>query len=489
MKFSIITPTLNSEKSIAYTLNSVFNQAYKNYEHIIVDGGSKDRTLEIVKKHKIKNKIIIKMKSSIYEAINIGIKKSSGEYIIILHSDDILNSDKTLKKIANILNSSKPLVLLGNVCFYNNFVHEKIVRFYSSKNFKTWMMFIGLMPPHTGSIIHRNIFNKYGLYNKKLRIAGDFEFFLRLFVKYKIPFTKLDLIVSRMRTGGVSGENIFAHLKSSKEIIKSFKYNKVKTSFILIYLRSVLKIHQLFNFDQKKINHDFKFKVNKHYQKIGKYDFKILSNLKKIDYNKNFTLSALNLAFLGSYAKGEIIAYNELINWPDGVFAKVLNKKLAKIPGRDVIKKIKIPKNISKITILGNLSENSRIYLQNKFHIKVNHVNLPFGDLKIILKDLKYKITKNEILFITLPTPKQEQVARHLAYYNKYFKIICIGGSINIASGEEKEVPKIFSKFEFIWRLRYDTLRRLKRLFKTFYSYLIATYITKGFRNKNAKII
>ena len=66
------------------------------------------------------------MKSSIYEAINIGIKKSSGEYIIILHSDDILNSDKTLKKIANILNSSKPLVLLGNVCFLTTLFMKKL---------------------------------------------------------------------------------------------------------------------------------------------------------------------------------------------------------------------------------------------------------------------------------------------------------------------------------------------------------------------------
>ena len=84
MKISIITPTLNSEKSIAFTLNSVFNQNYKNFEHIIVDGGSSDKTLEIVNNHKVKKKIIVKKNSSIYEAINIGIKNSKGNYILIL---------------------------------------------------------------------------------------------------------------------------------------------------------------------------------------------------------------------------------------------------------------------------------------------------------------------------------------------------------------------------------------------------------------------
>ena len=88
---------MNSEKSIAFTLNSVFNQNYKNFEHIIVDGGSNDKTLEIVKKHKVK-KIIIKKKSSIYEAINLGIKNAIGDYILILNSDDILNSNFIFKK-------------------------------------------------------------------------------------------------------------------------------------------------------------------------------------------------------------------------------------------------------------------------------------------------------------------------------------------------------------------------------------------------------
>ena len=93
------------------------------------------------------------------------------------------------------------------------------------------------------------------------------------------------------------------------------------------------------------------------------------------------------------------------------------------------------------------------------------------------------------MIFITLPTPKQEQVAKYLKERNLYFKIICIGGSINIASGEEKEVPKYLSKLEFLWRLRYDTFRRISRLINTLAYYLLAILITKKFKNKSAKIL
>ena len=107
MKISIITPTLNSEKTIAYTLNSVFKQNFKKFEHIIVDGGSQDKTIKIIKKHKLKNKKVFLKKSSIYEAINIGIKKSTGDFILILNSDDILNSNSTLKEISEFIEKNK----------------------------------------------------------------------------------------------------------------------------------------------------------------------------------------------------------------------------------------------------------------------------------------------------------------------------------------------------------------------------------------------
>ena len=99
MKISIITVCLNSEKTILFTLNSIRSQTYKRIEHIIVDGGSTDETLSLIKKERLKNsKLFIKKKSSIYNAINFGIKKATGKWTLILHSNDILNDPDVIKK-------------------------------------------------------------------------------------------------------------------------------------------------------------------------------------------------------------------------------------------------------------------------------------------------------------------------------------------------------------------------------------------------------
>ena len=197
----------------------------------------------------------------------------------------------------------------------------------------------------------------------------------------------------------------------------------------------------------------------------------------------------MNLAFLGSYCRGDIKINNYLINWPDGIFSTFIEKKLKKIPGRDLLKDIQIYNGIKKILVLGNLSLLGQNYLKKKFNLPVIHKKLPFGDAKFIIKNLKINLKKDELLLITLPTPKQEIVANHLAERNKHFKIICIGGSVAIASGEEKQVPNSISYFEFLWRLRYDTIRRLNRLVRTFYYFLKGYFFTKKLKNLKINLI
>ena len=197
----------------------------------------------------------------------------------------------------------------------------------------------------------------------------------------------------------------------------------------------------------------------------------------------------MNLAFLGSLSKNEIKLNKHLINWPDGIFSKLYKTKLKKIPGRQVMKDLKINKQIKKIIVLGNLSKKGKIYLKNWFNIPIKHIPLPFGPYEKIIQNLKLKINKNELIFLTLPTPKQEQIADFLRSKNQFYKIICIGGSIGIVSGDEKEVPKFLFYLEFLWRLRYETLRRIKRLLITFYQYSIDLIFIKKIKNTEIKLI
>ena len=485
IKISIITTCFNSDKTIAYCLHSVFSQTYNNIEHILIDGGSNDSTVEILNKHKNKKKkIIIADNTSIYAAINLGISKSTGDYIIILNSDDILNSKYTIENLIEIIKKSKQEVYLGNVVYFNKTSFNSASRYYSAEKFKTWQFIFGNMPPHPGAVIHKSIAKKI-LYDDKYKIASDFNFFVDILYIKKIPFKYINLIITRMRTGGVSGKNLLAHFTSTTEIYKSLKSHNLKANYLLINLRYIIKSFQFF-FMKFRLN---EYKIDKYYKKLVLYDFNIINNIKVLNFKKNFVLSALNLAWLGSYCNNDVKTYKDLIQWPDGVFARKISPLLKKIPGRDLLRNIVLPKKIKKIVVLGELPTISNNYLKKKFKIKISNFKLPYGNIKKIIEKINYKIKKNEIVLITLPTPKQEQIAEHLISKNKNYKIICIGGSINIASGYEKAVPKEFYLFEFIWRLRYETLRRLKRLLITFFHYYKGLYYSRKFNNLSYRII
>lgn len=489
MKISIITPCLNSENTIKYTLNSVLTQDYKSIEHIIVDGGSTDYTHKILQEYKFKKKkIIIANKSKLYEAINIGIKNSTGEVITILNSDDIYQSSHTLKKVINFIKKNNTKVFFGDVVYFRNDNFFKISRYYSSKKFYRWMLKFGIMPPHTGSFIYKSVYDQFGLYDEYYKIAGDFEFFLRIIFKGNVRFKKINSITTRMKLGGISSKNFYSYIISSIEILRALKMNNIKSTIFHTFLRLPSKIGQLIFYNQKKLNYNFKFFAHKYYNNLFKNNFIIISKIKNLDNYKNYILSAMNLAFLGSYVTNQIHKYDNLINWPDGIFVKLFNKKIIKIPGRNILKRLKLKKTITKIKVFGHLTNKSRDYLQKRFNKTVENIPLPFGSIEEITKK-KYLIKKNEVVFITLPTPKQEQFANHLTSNNKNYKIICIGGSIAIASGEEKVVPKKIYYLEFLWRLRYDTVRRFKRLTQTLLYYIYGKFIIRKINDMNISIV
>ena len=348
----------------------------------------------------------------------------------------------------------------------------------------------GNMPPHTGSFYKREIFQELGYYNSDFKIAGDFDHLLRIVYIKKVKFELLNFVVVRMKSDSLSGKNLKSFMIINKEIIKSFNLNKLHTNIFKIMLRVPPKIFQYIFLNQKVLNKDFKFQINKYYEDFYYNKINVITKIKTLNLKKNFILSALNLAFLGSLTEGKIKLSKNFINWPDGIFSILREKKLFKIPGRKILHDLHLDKRyIERIIVLGNLSRNSKLYLKSKFKIKILHQNLPFGDVSEITRNLKINIKKKDLVFLTLPTPKQEQIAEYLKNMNKYYKIICIGGSIGIASGDEQEVPKFLIYFEFLWRLRYETFRRLKRLIVTFYVYMYDIIFKKNIRYIKIKIL
>ncbi len=286
-------------------------------------------------------------------------------------------------------------------------------------------------------------------------------------------------IISENKIGLVSNpgdeKKFISNIKSFYEL-KIQKKLQVNTSELI----------KLFNKDKilNQLKNDLVNLVKQKYVYLN-----MIKSVEEIDFSRNFVLSAINLAFLGYYGCGKIKVNTNSIFWPDGIyFSKLYKKKnIKKLPGRELISTLQLPAEIKTIHVIGNLTENGRNYLEKRFHgKKIYNTVIPYGDPKDLVKKIG-KLSDDEVTIINLPTPKQEEIASILSSRNENFRILCTGGAISMLCGDEPPVPSViyFLNLEFLWRLRFDTKRRLKRLIETFWNYIIAE--TNG-KFKNIKI-
>lgn len=245
LKISIITVSYNSGKTIEDTIKSVLSQKYKNYEHIIIDGASKDDTIKIVKKYekkyKGKLKYISEKDKGLYDAMNKGIKMATGDIIGLLNSDDVYASDNVLKLInENIINSD------------SDGVHADLL--YVSEDLKVpkrkWIakdgkIKNGWMPSHPTLYLKKEVYDKKGLYNLNFKIVADFDFIVRVCNDPNIKLKYIPENLIYMRLGGVSSAGIKGYINNVKEANKVLKHNNVKFSEIVILKRVFKTLMQM----------------------------------------------------------------------------------------------------------------------------------------------------------------------------------------------------------------------------------------------------
>lgn len=243
---TIITVTYNSESTINDTIISVLNQSYNDIEYIIVDGCSKDRTVDIIKEYEPKFKGRLKWISEkdkgIYDAMNKGIRMATGDIIGILNSDDFFTSNDVISTVYETFEKYNPDAIYGDIHFVNDSNLNKTVRYYSSKIFRRELMRFGFMPAHPSFYIKRECFDKFGLYNTSYKIVADFEFLLRtIFIgKIKTIYIPKDFVT--MRTGGASTSGMNSHRLIMTEHLRAFKENRIFTNRIILSMRYIYKI-------------------------------------------------------------------------------------------------------------------------------------------------------------------------------------------------------------------------------------------------------
>jgi len=244
MKISIITPSFNSEKTIEETIKSVLSQTYNDIEYLIIDGGSRDRTLEIVDKYKDKiSKIVSEPDKGIYDGMNKGIKLATGEIVGILNSDDLYFDESVIENVMKIFRENKIDCLWGDLVYFKD-DPNKFIRVWKGGNYKPGIFKTGWVPPHPTFFVKKEIYEKYGYFRLDFPVAADYELMLRFLEKYRIKGYYLPKFLVKMRVGG-NANKLKNIIKGNLECIRAWKVNGLKMPFYTPFFRMFRRIPQI----------------------------------------------------------------------------------------------------------------------------------------------------------------------------------------------------------------------------------------------------
>ena len=262
MKISLITACYNSVKTIKTAIDSVLAQKGVDIEYIVVDGGSKDGTVDVIKEFASRPvrpaspgcpviKWISEPDKGMYDAINKGIKMATGDVVGILNADDVLASDDTLAHIAQAFGERGT----GNGervdCVYadSRFVRAgealrgaRTVRYCSAAKWRPWMFRFAAMVPHPSFYVRRECFERLGGYSLGYRICADFELELRYLYLAKLKAVYLPECVAVMRMGGASTAGWRSNVEINREDLRALRSHGIWSCLPLIYLKYLFKI-------------------------------------------------------------------------------------------------------------------------------------------------------------------------------------------------------------------------------------------------------
>lgn len=244
MKVSIITATYNSEATIRDTLESVKRQTYSNIEHVIIDGLSRDSTVKVVKEVSPSAKCYSEADSGIYDAMNRGIEKVNGDIIGILNSDDYYASDDVIQKVVETMKRSGCDTLYGDLKYIDKDNTEKVVRKWKAGEMGETSFQMGWMPPHPTFFVRREVYEKYGTFDTRLRSSADYELMLRFLYKNQVSTCYLPECLVHMRTGGQSNVSVKNRIRANKEDRMAWQMNGLTPKFYTLYFKPIRKVLQ-----------------------------------------------------------------------------------------------------------------------------------------------------------------------------------------------------------------------------------------------------
>ena len=246
MLVSIVTVCFNSERTIRDTLNSVKKQSHNLIEHIIIDGKSKDKTLNIINEYNHVSKIISESDEGIYDAMNKGLSLCNGDIVGFLNSDDFFYDDNVISGYVEKFENQDADVVYGDLDFIAE-NQNKTVRRWQSSSFKNENISKGWIPPHPTFYARRDLFNKLGGFDKNFKLASDYDLMIRFLIDTSTKSYYFEGCKVKMRYGGATTRSILNILLGNIEILKSLKKNGVEVGKFFLFQKLISKLMQFMN--------------------------------------------------------------------------------------------------------------------------------------------------------------------------------------------------------------------------------------------------
>jgi glycosyltransferase involved in cell wall biosynthesis len=232
MKVSVITVCYNSGQTIAQTLKSVASQTYPDIEYIVIDGQSKDNTLQVIEEFGSRVAILVSEKDrGIYDAMNKAIALATGEVIGFINADDFYASDDAVEVAVNALRRSGADSCYGDLCYVEQNDTSKVVRYWQSNTFESGLFEKGWCPPHPTFFVKRSKYLAYGVFDLQYSIAADVELMARFLVVHKITSCYVPKVLIEMRMGGTTNRNLQNIITQNREICRALRNIGLKFSW------------------------------------------------------------------------------------------------------------------------------------------------------------------------------------------------------------------------------------------------------------------
>lgn len=244
MKISVISVVYNNARYIGDCIESVAGQSYRDLEHIVVDGGSTDGTLDVIEKHRESvTKWVSEPDDGLYSAMNKGIGMATGDVVGFLHSDDYYAGRDVIEKVAGVFTEREVDSLYGDLVYITK-GGDRVIRYWKSGDYRKGMVNWGWMPPHPTFFVKREVYGRYGGFNTNLKVAADYDLILRFLGKHGISTHYLPEVLIKMRIGGNSNKSIKNIIRKSREDYRAMKENGLPLPVAALFYKNLSKLRQ-----------------------------------------------------------------------------------------------------------------------------------------------------------------------------------------------------------------------------------------------------